>query len=98
MHATSFPQPVPDFRPTTGAQVNEWQTLKVARRLKGVFYNLERIAALPEDWDTFGSGRTSAIAVNTARDLIWRAVVNLAAHKGADGTPNDVAPLSGGGL
>ncbi len=98
MLATSSPLPVLDLRPNTGAQITEWQALRVARRLIGVLYNLERIAALPEDWDTFGSGRTSAVAVNTARDLIWRAVINLAAHKGIDGTPNDVAPLSGGGL
>lgn len=98
MLATSCPLPVFDLAPNTGAQIAEWQALKVARRLLGVLYNLERIAAVPEDWDTFGSGRTSAIAVNAARDLVWKTVVNLAAYKGADGTPDDVAPLSGGGV
>jgi hypothetical protein len=72
--------------------------VSVTRRLLEVLHNLERIAALPEDWDTFGSGRTAAIAADTARDLIWKAVVNLATYNGAEGTPNDVAPLSGGGV
>jgi hypothetical protein len=98
MLATSYPPPAVDLGPNTGTQITEWQSVRVARRLLEVLYNLERIATLQENWDTFGSGRTSAIAANTARDLIWRTVVNLAAHKGADGTPNDVAPLSGGGV
>ncbi|SRR6266481_2376821 len=96
--ATSYPPPAVDFRPNTGTQITEWRTVKVARRLLEVLYNLERIAALPEDWDTFGSGRTSAIAANAARDLIWKAVVNLAACNGTEGTPSDVAPMSGGGV
>jgi len=94
---TSSTWPILDFRPHTDSQKVEWQSLKIAKRLLPVFHNLERIAALPADWDTFGSGRASEIAINASRDLIWKTVVNLAVRE-VDGTPDDVAPLSGGGV
>lgn len=95
--ATSSPLPSPYWRPDTGTQLTEWSTLHLARRCLAALRNLARIAALPENWDTFGSDKAAAAALSSSRDLIWKAVIHLAA-RGVDGTPYDIAPLSGGGL
>ncbi len=95
--ATSSPLPAIDWRPDTGTQLTG-RSSELAWRLRAVLDNLERIAALPENWDTFGSGRASVAALNSSRDLIWKALIQSAAQGGSDSTPYDVAPLSGGGL
>lgn len=88
--------PVVEVRPTTPAQVWERQP-GLFRRLVEVFRNLERIAQLPADWDSFESGRSTPAAVNEARSLVWTVAIK-AAEKGVYATPYDVAPLSGGGV
>jgi hypothetical protein len=95
--ATSCPPTIVDIRPNTAARLPGWQVFNLARRLVEVFRNIERIAGLPADWDSFGSGRAAPIAVNIARNLVWNVVVKLAAQ-GVDATPYDVAPLSGRGV
>lgn len=91
---------IQEIRLDTGAQITftEFQTLKIARRLIEVLRNLDRVAALPDNWDTYNGGKTSEAAAKTAQDLVWNAVIRLGRSKAIDGTPYDVAPISGGGV
>ena len=56
---------------------------------------LESIAALPEDWDSYGAAQISTVAVRTARELLN----DLAARpRAAKLLPFHVAPISTGGV
>jgi len=60
--------------------------------------DLERIAALGADWDSYGSAPPTTVAVGTARRLINTVYRDSLLSARNPSLPFSVAPLSGGGI
>lgn len=60
--------------------------------------DLQRIADLPADWDSYGSAPPTTVAVGTARRLINTVYRDSLLSARAPSLPFSVAPLSGGGI
>ena len=59
---------------------------------------LQRIADLPADWDSYGSAPPTTVAVGTARRLINTVYRDSLLSARNPSLPFSVAPLSGGGI
>jgi hypothetical protein len=66
--------------------------------LRGVMEQLEQIATLEPDWDSYGAQRPSQTAIEQARHLIETVAMKLINHLGAEAIADWVGPLPNGGI
>jgi hypothetical protein len=66
--------------------------------IRNTMDDLDRIAGLRPDWDSYGSAPPTGVAVGTARRLILTVYRNSLLSARNPSLPFSVAPLSGGGI
>ena len=71
---------------------------EAARQIRNTMNDLDRIAALPADWDSYGSAPPTMVAVGSARRLINTVFQDSLLSARGPSFPFSVAPLSGGGI
>lgn len=59
---------------------------------------LDELAALPDDWDSYGAPALSAVAIQAARHLLMRLEESVGWPRAAATTPSHIAPLPSGGV
>lgn len=98
--ASSFLVTAPPPVPSVSLQIvgfegsSEGESVEVTDSLR----RLEEVAAVPPNWDSYGSEPPTQTAVSVAKKLI-HSVARLAPESaGAAAVPFSIAPLSGGGV
>lgn len=94
------PMPAIVFYNHAGTQLSAPALEQEAAReiIKNTFDDLDRIAGLPADWDSYGSPAPTKKAVETARRLIMTVYGEALLSARNPSLPYSVAPLSGGGV
>ncbi len=95
---TSRPMPEMVYRPTTNPGLPSLTKWKPVYGIVEALRGLARIEKLEPNWDSYGSEPPSAVAIATARDLVWTVLQQMFVLFGERAIPYSIAPLSGGGV
>lgn len=84
--------------PTTGVSAYTWAIGRTIPPIAKTLNDLDRIAELRTDWDSYGSAPPTSMAVEKARRLVITVYQDSLLSARNPSLPFSVAPLSGGGI